>query len=153
LASGDTTRGAFANMMAAFSRFTAMFAGPGLELAKQFFGEVTELVDGLAERLQPLAQGFTGIIENIDISGLAEGILGALDSIDIGVLIGGVFTGRATLVEGGIKLVQSLLEGLIAAVSQIVDGALEMVTRILEVIVVQAPGILTAALELFSGLL
>lgn len=56
LASGDTTRGAFANMMAALSRFGLVFAGPALGQVKTFFNEVTIILDGLAERMAPWAE-------------------------------------------------------------------------------------------------
>src|SRR5690606_19340301 len=58
LASGDTTRGAFKNMTAAFSRLGAVFAGPGLGIAKSLFGEITELVDALTAQLQPLTDAW-----------------------------------------------------------------------------------------------
>ena len=153
LASGDTTRGAFKNMMASFSRLGAMFAGPGLEAAKTFFGEVTELIDGIGERIKPLSDAFGGMLEGIDLSNMAESILGFFDNFDIGSMITGAMENRGNLIEVGIGLVQSLLEGLISAIPMIVQGASTLVSRVLQLIVDNAPALVTAALELFQGLL
>lgn len=57
LESGNTTRGAFANMMAALSRLGLAFIGDGLSGAKTFFNEVTVILDGLTERLGPWVEG------------------------------------------------------------------------------------------------
>lgn len=152
LASGDTTRGAFANMMAAFSRLGAMFAGPGLGAAKAFFGEVTELVDGVAERIRPLADGFADMLSGIDLSGMAESILGFFDGLNIGALISGAIQSRGNFIEVGFRIIQSLLEGLIGATPMIIQGASDLLTRILNLIVDYAPSLLESAVTLFSGL-
>lgn len=152
LTAGDTTRGAFANMMAAFGRLGAMFAGPGLEAAKNFFGEITELTDGIGERIKPLTDKFGTILSGIDMSNMAESILGFFDTFDIGALITSGMQGRTNLIQAGLGIAQSLLDGLIAAIPQIVEGAASMVTSILEMIIAYGPSLLTAAVELFTGL-
>ncbi len=53
LESGNTTRGAFANMMAALSRLGLVFVEDGVAGARTFFNEVTVILDGLAERFRP----------------------------------------------------------------------------------------------------
>lgn len=58
LAAGDTTRGAFANMRAAMSRFGEALIGPqGLGFVKTFFNEVTTIFDGLTDRAKPFIAG------------------------------------------------------------------------------------------------
>ncbi|MEZ5110926.1 MAG: tape measure protein [Microbacteriaceae bacterium] len=211
LASGETTRGAFKNMMAAFSRLGAVFVTPILGPLKEVFGNITSNIDGLTSKLAPLGAAIGGAFSLIvsgdftesirEATGWAEdspivdfllrfhdGVSGlmsllgsgeftsaltsafgweedssivdfilnirdAITNFDFGALIAGAFEGRTNMVEAGIKIVQSLLEGLISAIPMIVQGASQMVTRILQLIVDNAPAIVTAALELFSGLL
>lgn len=81
LASGDTTRGAFANMMAALSRFGAALSGPFLDAAKLFFGEMIVVFDGLATKLQPTFDLIQAWVDGINFDGLGERILAGLDPI------------------------------------------------------------------------
>lgn len=53
---GDTTRGAFANMMTAFSRFGARMAGPIFAQAKHLFMGISAMVGDLGSRLEPFAE-------------------------------------------------------------------------------------------------
>lgn len=53
LESGNTTRGAFKNMMAALSRLGLVFVEDGVAGAKTFFNEVTVILDGIAQRVKP----------------------------------------------------------------------------------------------------
>jgi len=56
LESGNTTRGAFANMRAAASRFGAALAGPVFGETRGFFVAVTGWIDGLTAKVGPLAE-------------------------------------------------------------------------------------------------
>lgn len=81
LASGETTRGAFANMRAALSRLGLAFIGDGLSGAKTFFKEITVILDGLESRIGPWAksvQDKLGGLVNLD--GFGEKFLTSLDS-------------------------------------------------------------------------
>lgn len=81
LASGDTTRGAFANMGAALSRLGLAFVGDGLTGAKTFFNEITVILDGLEERIGPWAQGIQDKLGGlVDLDGFGERFLSSLDS-------------------------------------------------------------------------
>lgn len=80
LKSGETTRGAFANMMAALSRLGVAFVGDGLEGAKTFFKEVTIILDGLTERIGPWADAIQGKLKGLfELDGMGENFLGWLD--------------------------------------------------------------------------
>lgn len=56
LESGNTTRGAFANMIAAANRFGARLAGPAFGQVRGFFVNVTDWIDAAAEKVGPLAE-------------------------------------------------------------------------------------------------
>ncbi|QEA30389.1 tape measure protein [Microbacterium sp. CBA3102] len=81
LESGNTTRGAFANMRAALSRLGLAFVGDGLSGAKTFFNEITIILDGLEERIGPFVQRiqdkFGGLFQ---IDGFGEKFLAGLDT-------------------------------------------------------------------------
>lgn len=81
LESGNTTRGAFANMRAALSRLGLAFVGDGLSGAKTFFNEITVILDGLEERIGPFVQRiqdkFGGLFQ---IDGFGEKFLAGLDT-------------------------------------------------------------------------
>src|SRR5690606_10193662 len=80
LASGETTRGAFANMMAALSRLGVVFLGDGLTSARTFFGEMITLIDGVSDRVKPWAERMNGWMqEAFPVEGLGERALAGLD--------------------------------------------------------------------------
>src|SRR5690554_5841532 len=60
LESGNTTRGAFANMGAAASRFGASLLEGLFPVAKEVFGGVTTLIDCATEAVKPRAEAFSG---------------------------------------------------------------------------------------------
>lgn len=81
LTAGDTTRGAFANMMASLSRLGVAFVGDGLSGAKTFFKEITVILDGLEERIGPWAQRIQGKLGGlVEIDGFGGKFLTSLDS-------------------------------------------------------------------------
>src|SRR5690606_31153710 len=59
LASGETTRGAFANMRAAMSRFGEAMVRELFPIAKEVFGGIGEGFDNLTARIRPFIQEFT----------------------------------------------------------------------------------------------
>lgn len=80
LASGDTTRGALANIGAAVGRLGAVFAGPALGNAKAFFDEVIIFIDGVTERIKPAAEGWSAALSSaFPVDGLGERALAGLD--------------------------------------------------------------------------
>lgn len=80
LESGETTRGAFANMRAALSRFGLVFVEEGLAGAKTFFNEITVILDGLAERFKPWVAGINESLgEAFNPEGFGERFLAAFD--------------------------------------------------------------------------
>ena len=80
LESGNTTRGAFANMMAALSRLGLAFIGDGLAGAKTFFNEVTVILDGLTERIGPWVEGIQDKLGGaFNMDGFGERFLAGFD--------------------------------------------------------------------------
>lgn len=83
LASGETTRGAIANVGAALGRLGAMFAGPGLGIVRDFLNEVIVIIDGIGTRLSPVVENLQGQIDGIDFT-FGEGVLETIDRITAG---------------------------------------------------------------------
>lgn len=82
LASGDTTRGAFANMMAAMSRWGASLLTGVLPFAKTFFSEMITVFDGLNERSKPFLEKFNEWLNGLNIEGAGQRFLDWLDGLD-----------------------------------------------------------------------
>lgn len=80
LASGETTRGSLANLGAALSRLGAAFAGPVLGLARDFFGELTTIADGITARVQPVLEVLQSTVDGIDFK-FSANVLDTLDRI------------------------------------------------------------------------
>lgn len=95
-------RGMAANSIAALSRLGAMFAGPLLEAGKRFLGESTILVDGLGERLAPVAAQFAAWLGSFNSDGLAGNVLAFFDRII--AFIPSLFTVGAPMTEIGASL-------------------------------------------------
>ena len=82
LESGNTTRGAFKNMMAALSRLGLVFVGDGLTGAKVFFNEVTTIFDGLGERAKPAVDKLKEILgDSLNPKGFGERFLKRFDEM------------------------------------------------------------------------
>lgn len=64
LESGNTTRGAFANMMAAAGRFGASLLEGVFPIAKQVFGGMITLIDGATDAVRPWAERFSEFVLN-----------------------------------------------------------------------------------------
>lgn len=86
LASGDTTRGAFANMQAAMSRWGASLLSGVLPFAKSFFSEMIVIFDGLNERSAPFIERFNEWLSGIDIEGAGQRFLDWMDNLDFSTL-------------------------------------------------------------------
>jgi tape measure domain-containing protein len=86
LSSGETTRGAFANMQSAMSRWGAALLTDVLPFAKDFFGEMIVIFDGLNERSSGLIAPFTDWLKNLEIEGMGDRFLGWLDNLDLSSL-------------------------------------------------------------------
>lgn len=153
LASGDTTRGAFANLMASVSRLGETFVGDGLSGAKTFFNEVTTIFDGINERITPWISSVQESLGGMfNMEGMGDRFLSFIDSLNIGDLISNAISGRGSMIEAGIQIVSSLIEGLVTAIPQIVDAAVNMIDGLLNAIQQHGPAIITGAVTLFLGL-
>lgn len=82
LESGNTTRGAFKNMMAALSRLGLVFVEDGVAGAKTFFNEVTVILDGIAERVKPWVASINEALGGaFSIDGFGERFLAGFDKV------------------------------------------------------------------------
>lgn len=82
LASGDTARGAFANVGAALGRLGAMFTGGAVAAAPGLFQSISGAIDRAATALAPFAEEFNARLEPA-MARLAAWI----DTIDFGVVV------------------------------------------------------------------
>src|SRR5690606_25544521 len=80
LSSGDTTRGAFANMGAAAGRFGAALLEGLFPLAKKVFGGVTRFLDGATEKIKPFAEQFSNWVVTRVVPA-AESLLGKVGEL------------------------------------------------------------------------
>lgn len=99
LSSGDTARGAFANIQAAFGRLGAMFLTGGVAAAPTLFQSISAAVDRAAEALEPYAEKLNGMI-----GPAMERLAGWIDTIDFGVVVdkvAGFVSGISGLFQGG----------------------------------------------------
>lgn len=151
LASGDTTRGAFANMGAALSRLGLTVVQPFLDNAKDLFGELTVIIDGLNERLGPFAERFSewfgGKMADA-LDGFGERFLAFVDSVTAGESpMGNILTILAPLgdVLRGAGPALSQLGEQFQRMGEILGGAL---VTLLPVIVEAFAGLLDAVIPL-----
>lgn len=173
--SGETVRGAFANMGAAMSRWGAEVVGPLLPLVRDVFGGMTAIWDRLTAATKPLMAAFAGsdvfarLSETAkDLPGLFDRMLEAISPLTDTVLrlwgafqegegiIGGlkaVFDeltageGLSGMFDGLVEIAQSAFSGLVDWLTS--GGAAMIVTGILE----GRAKLLDAALQLFPVIL
>lgn len=134
-ASGDTARGAFANVGAALSRLGAMFLTGGVAGAPVLFQSIGGAVDRAAAALQPYADqlntaigpamaSLAGWIDGIDfgavvaqVQGVVSGIVSAFQSGDlegIGGSVGAIFAG----IQPHLPEIMTAVQGVGAAFGQ-----------------------------------
>lgn len=153
LESGNTTRGAFANMMAALSRLGLVFVGDGLAGAKTFFSEVTVILDGVGERIGPLVDWVQEKLGSMfQVEGMGEGFLEWIDSFNIGEIANQLLAGRGSFIAVGVRFMSSMVEGLVGAVPQLVETFAQVIKQVTGAIQQYAPQILQGAVTLFLGL-
>ena len=80
LESGNTTRGAFANMLASLSRLGEGFAGPALGAARDFFNEITKITDGIKSALMPAFGDLQFAVDGLDFN-FSDRVLAYLDPL------------------------------------------------------------------------
>lgn len=153
LASGDTTRGAFKNMMAALSRLGLVFVGDGLAGAKVFFGEITTILDGLGERFGPMVDFIQEKLGGMfEIEGMGDRFLAFLDNINFGDIANKFVAGRGNLIAAGIQILNDVITGLVGNIPALINSANHAVRQVIDAIADNAPAIINAALRLFLGL-
>ncbi|MEV8028442.1 tape measure protein [Cellulosimicrobium funkei] len=99
LQSGATTRGAFANMMAALSRVGVTMTSWFFPLIKDVFNGVTSILDGVNDRVGPWAETFATWFQGTAgpaVASFSDNVLGALDKLFAGInlLATGDFTSQ-----------------------------------------------------------
>lgn len=139
LESGNTTRGSLANLGAAISRLGEAFAGPALGLARDFFGELTTIADGITARVQPVVEKLQWTLDGIDFQ-FSDSVLNTLDRMVTGFSeLKGTFSGME-----GLTPVFTALAGAMAPMV----AALPIIGRFLPVI----SGPVGAVIGLIAGL-
>lgn len=138
LASGDTARGAFKNIGAAFGRLGAMFVSSSVDAAPSLFVSIANAVDRLAEALKPVAERFNGAvtpafaalgawIDRIDfgkiVAGIREFYLGAIDVKD---LLTTGFTENESLLPpsaiAGLQTAHKVISGVVSGIRDLFSG-------------------------------
>lgn len=119
LKSGDTTQGAFKNMMAALDRFGATLIGPVYANAKTFFGEMITFIDGVHERLKPFVEAFS--------AAFSDKIGTALDGAGEKAL---AFLDRMLGIEGGVGNVMETVGGKVQTLGSAFSAVLPIVGRL-----------------------
>lgn len=140
LESGNTTRGALANLGAALSRLGETFAGPALGLAKDFFAELTTIADGITSRVQPVVERLQITLDAIDFE-FSDNALAGLDR-----LVAGFGNLRETF--KGMEGLTPVLTTLAGAMAPLL-ATLPIIGRFLPVI----SGPVGAIIGLFAGML
>lgn len=139
LESGNTTRGSLANLGAALSRLGEAFAGPALGLARDFFGELTTIADGITARVQPVVEKLQWTLDGIDFQ-FSDSVLNTLDRMVSGFSeLKGTFSGME-----GLTPVFTALAGAMAPMV----AALPIIGRFLPVV----SGPVGAVIGLIAGL-
>lgn len=116
LSSGNTARGAFANVQAAVGRLGAMFVGGAVAGAPGLFQSISAAIDRAAEALAPFAEQFTAWLEP------ALGRLSAwIDTIDFGVVVDQV-SGFVTGIQSMFSTTESGSGGMQTAFASIGDS-------------------------------
>lgn len=167
LASGDTTRGAFANMMAAMSRWGANLLTGVLPFAKTFFDEMIIIFDGLNERSAPFMDRFNGWLSGLEVEGMGDRVLGWLDGLDtsgiatlleilapLGAALAGVGPALSEALRELAPQVSDLLVDLLPLLPPIVsilEQLLVLAIKILPPVVKLIGAILTAVADLLSA--
>jgi tape measure domain-containing protein len=170
LASGDTARGAFANVGAAVGRLGALFTGGAVEGAPGLFQSMAGAVDRLAEALTPVAESINGAI-----GPAFENLAGWIDGIDF-TNIGGLLEGGSALRDGLFNMAMGalpgLLEGLVSALPQVasfvagtlipqlvsqfstlVTTILDVLTQIIPQLAAMLPGLVQTLLQMVPALI
>lgn len=149
LSAGDTTRGAFANMMAALSRLGEVFVGDGLSAAKTFFNEVTVILDGLATRFKPWVAEIQGSIgEAFTIEGFGQRFLDAFDRMVVAIQSGPI----PQLLSALAPIIPALLELAKIVGSALGDAFRELGTALAPVLPMIAETLADAVVELAPAL-
>ncbi|MDJ0321656.1 tape measure protein [Pseudarthrobacter sp. PS3-L1] len=109
--SGDTTRGAFANMKSAMANFGVALIGGFLPLVKPVFNQIQKLFEGLTKRLKPFADAWAAAFSakaGPVIEGFADKALTAFDKI-----LGSISAFVSAFRAGGDEVTSSGLNGFI----------------------------------------
>lgn len=102
----ETYTGSLSNMNAALSRVGAMFHAPRLEAMRDIFNALTDVIDEVADGLEPLVDDFTEFI-NLGSEGFVK-FLGQLDLSKLTDFIAPVSEGIFNLLNGIVSLINPI---------------------------------------------
>lgn len=170
LQSGETARGALANVGAAVGRLGAMFVGGAVEGAPALFQAIAGAIDRAASALAPFAESLSGAM-----GPALEGIAGWIDGIDfsnIGSILEGGADMRASLFDAAMGALPGLVDGFVAALPTIVafitgtlipqlvgefttlvTVVLDVLTQIIPQLATMLPGLVSALLAMIPALI
>ncbi len=169
LASGDTTRGAFANMRAALSRLGLTAVQPFVDNAKGLFNELTVILDGINARIKPWAAQFSEFFNSkagAALEGFGEKFLNLLDSFTgADSALGGLLTllsplglalkaiGPAFNEAGGgfAGMADAVATGLPGIVGSLLNMVSTIIPAVLQTVVSALPAMIEGWLALFTG--
>lgn len=137
LKSGETARGAWANVGASLSRLGELFAGPAVAGAPALFTSISGTVDGLTASLKPIAEDFgPKIVDYMGRigSGIASIDFGAIGRglapfADIAPLIGGAILPMLSAFAGQIPIIGGLLPAISGPVGWLIGGIATLLTQ------------------------
>src|SRR5690554_4371169 len=164
LSSGDTTRGAFANMGAAAGRFGAALLEGLFPLAKEVFGGVTSFLDEATEKIKPWADAFSGWVLTTVVPA-AESLLGKVGELGDKIReffdsaagqqlktetlekLGSIFDSLKSAGEGLLLAVQDIMSSLSQAASAIGISTWELLLNTVDILAGVLNDVLVPALQ------
>lgn len=123
-AAGDTTRGAFANMRAAMSRWGEALVGGALPLAMDFFNTVGAGFDALTEATVPFAESFWESVSSWMVPAL-ENLRTSFDGITEGIDFSGILAQIWDL-SSSLSPVWNVIESLLPYAHELGEAFLEV---------------------------
>jgi tape measure domain-containing protein len=162
LKSGETTRGAFANMLAALSRVGVALIEDVFPHFKTVFNDITGLLDGLVDKIGPLrdavAEKLGPIAETIGgaFAGMGEAVTPFLEKLAPLAELAGYFTPLGAVFQLLVPLLPQLMEPLGQIAEILADtlvAALPIVAELFASIGEVLGGVLVAALPVITDLI
>jgi len=153
LKSGDTTRGALANMKASFSRFGVAISGPFVQNAKGAFNVIGSVVDQVTALITPAMERFGAAFNSVagpaleSFGAKAEAFFGSLQNLAGSFDFGAIFSGFGDIGSVALPVIGALAGALGPLLSQLpfVGSAFSALTGPVGLVVGAFAGLLAAS--------